>query len=793
MSFIVILLCLFGPLYGQKGFPAGKVVAVPAPRYFSSAVPEVVYADTLSTDTAGSSRYLMPYTRQLGKPGFSSYIPVSARGNVSTINNNAGNKNPQIATVPAITIHGNVLYSVDYRSYIDTPYAEHDIYYHTVQTYLDITYKNNYPFRVFLTNRFSNSLLTRKLTDLNMQFSAADFASRLRQIMNRYPLPKLPGDSLGMIEHQLDAKRDELLQLRSWSNSPGVVQKLIEAKETALYGSKPELAADSIPALPAVAFSRPDAPDRKKIPGYLKDWFSRRSDSSAVSQKPAVDTSFMQTYQTRKRRIDTLEQQVQQLEKRYQHHKQQVAAWQQQRNNELYKSSSGTQQLDAEIAARQVPDSALPAGYQTLLAIKTLGVGRTVVDYSELSVKNVSINGLQIEYNPSYYVAVAAGSIDYRFRDFIVKNASAPAQYLYMVRAGKGLKNGTNIIVSWYAGKKQVYNNTGSNSGTQPDYHLMGFTLEGNCRVNASTYLTAEVAKSSVPYYNNGTNKSLLASAVHLGEHANEAYSLKLQTIIPASTTRITAYFKRYGASFQSFSYITTGTQQKAWMIKADQPFFKNQLLVTASLKENDYTNTTTNITYQNNTVFKSIQATLRLRRWPVFSLGYYPSSQLTKLSDSAYVENLFYSLVGSASYYYKVDGVDMSTTALYTRFYNKPSDSAFVYSNTSTFLLSHALLYAKFTWQTTGSASLAAMYNLYTVDNAAQYALLNWLRVGAGIKYNYQTYYNSIQIGYKGNVLIKMKKLGEVQLMMEKGFIPGSNRQLVENNTGRFSYFKIF
>jgi hypothetical protein len=322
----------------------------------------------------------------------------------------------------------------------------------------------------------------------------------------------------------------------------------------------------------------------------------------------------------------------------------------------------------------------------------------------------------------------------------------------------------------------------------------MGFTVEGNYKLNDAVYVTAEVAKSSLPYYNKvGTDKGLLAGTLSFSDRSNEAYSLKLQSFIKRTGTKLTGFYKHYGANFQSFSLITTGVQQRSWMLKADQFFFQKKLSVMASIKENEYTNPFSTLSYQSNTVFKSIQTTLRMPKWPVFSLGYYPSSQLTKLSDNNYTENMFYSLVANMSYYYRYRGVNMSSTAIYTRFYNQQTDTAFIYFNTSNLLYNHAVFYKKLTYQATASVALNADYNLYTIDNDAQYALLDWLSLGAGIKYNQQTNYNIRQVGYKGTAIVKIKKLGEFQFMLDNGFIPGANRRLVENKTGRFSFFKLF
>src|SRR5206468_6230233 len=67
------------------------------------------------------------------------------------------------------------------------------------------------------------------------------------------------------------------------------------------------------------------------------------------------------------------------------------------------------EKLKEIMEAHHIADSILPKGYKTLMAIRSFGIGRSVVNYSELSAKNITVNGAQVEYNPSAYYAVAAG------------------------------------------------------------------------------------------------------------------------------------------------------------------------------------------------------------------------------------------------------------------------------------------------------------------------------------------------------------------------------------------------
>jgi hypothetical protein len=323
----------------------------------------------------------------------------------------------------------------------------------------------------------------------------------------------------------------------------------------------------------------------------------------------------------------------------------------------------------------------------------------------------------------------------------------------------------------------------------------MGFTLEGHYQVSRTSTFIAEIAKSSSPY--NGLDSirqhNTLGSALKLNDHSNEAYSLKYNAFVPFTQTQFTASYLHYGANFQSFSLFTSGNEQSAWSVRLSQPFFRRQLNITGSIRTNDFTNPLVNASYKSSTVFKSIQATLRIPKWPILSVGYFPSSQIMKLNDNQFEENLFYTLTASASQVCRFHGISMISTLLYTQFYNKITDTNFVYFNTRNWMLSQHAFIGRLSWELQLSAAINTAYALYVIDNKADYIITHWLSLGAGIKYNKQTVYNILQWGYSGDAAIKVPKLGEFRFQADKGFIPGNNKQLVEYKTGRLTYLKTF
>lgn len=662
---------------------------------------------------------------------------------------------------PLLTIHGNVMYDMNYRSNIDTPYAEKNIYLHTLQTWLDITYKDHYPVKVSFTTRFGNSSLFKNFSDINLQFNPGGFSTGIKkQLLGIVQQRSIRADSLAALKKLLDQKTIEYLALKTRLLNPSRLQKLVEEKEQQFNQMKG---------------------------GSIEK-------NLAINGKGLADSSIHSSLQTQ-HQLDSLQAELTRLEKIYRQAGQLQNNTSQQAKREI-EEITNTKQLKDKLSQLQIADSVLPHGYKTLFAIKTMDVGRCIADYSELSVKNVSITGLQVEYNPSYYLAFAAGFVDYRFRDYILPSTQTQKQWLALIRVGSGEKEGNHTYLTYYSGKRQLYNASTTSTGSAiPDYNLLGFTIEKRYNLSRNSYIIGEVAKSSLPYYSTDSSKgpNRLENMVNVNDRSNEAYSVKLGYFIPATQTILSGVYRHIGANFQSFSLFTTGASQSSWSAKVEQPFFQRRLNIIASIKDNDFTNPFINSNYHSTSLLKSIQATLRMKKWPVLTLGYYPSSQVTKLSDTQYSENLFYTLAASASHFYRVHRVQFNTMLLYTQFYNRSTDSGFVYFNTRNLQLIQSAFLGRFNLQFSFSSSANTDYCLYVLEQTLQYRVAQWLTLGGGLKYNKQTVYNLEQWGYSSNATLKIPKVGDLQLLIDKGFVPGANKQLVKNDIGRITYLRNF
>lgn len=664
-------------------------------------------------------------------------------------------KQDESRRVPLLKVTGNILYDVNYRSRIDTPYAENDVYQHTLQTRLDLLYKDQYPLRLYVTTRFSNSSLFRKYTDLNFQFNQSEFKRNIKQRAWSSIQSYLASRSgkLDSLKRLIDAKKLAIADLSLNLQAPNLTQQIVEEKEKELLKNKT---------------------------GEEEGNVSKYKDSIAV----------------KKQQLDSLFADLEAAEDLYKKLKLKddvdLAAVKKQIEGE-----GDIQALAGQLHQLKIPDTVLPKGYKVLYSLQSLSIGRSTADYTELSVKNVSITGIQAEYNPRYYYALAVGKIDYRFRDYIVPNAVRSNQYVALARFGKGMRNGNHLFLTYYTGKRQFFNASIASQpgGSIPEYKLAGITLEGHYRINRNITLIGEVAKSTMPYYSVDSlkRKSWMNAITNFSERSNEAFAVNLLSYFPRTRTRFTGNLRYTGANFQSFSTFTTGASQLRWLARLEQPLFKKQLTIVSSIQQNDYNNSFLTSAYKSSSLLASFQATARIKKWPVLSVGYYPSYQLTKTGDDQYSETRYYIMTGSAGYYFNINETQLSTYAVYSRFYNEMSDSGFVYYNSKNLMLSQNVAFSKVSLMLNASLSTSPEYDMFTIENNLQVAVSSIVSVGAGAKMIQYSLLPGKQWGYNAGLTLKIPRLGDIQLMTDKGFLPGVNRQLAENRVGRLTYYKTF
>jgi hypothetical protein len=683
---------------------------------------------------------------------------------------------------PLLQLHGNFSYAFDYRSVLDTPFATNNLQQHHEQVYADAKLMGKYPFRVIVSSRQSNSPFFKNYTDVNVEFKQPAYRQTVKENMVAAMKARIQAqDSLGAYERQLNGERSKWLSLTRWLNDPARQQEVVQEKERLYHevlslGSK---TASGVSGKDSSSGSSDSSVSRKRDslmalirqPGLLEKKMQAAKKSADSLLKAMAGTKFQSDSAHGKEdsTIRALETQI--------------------------RNARSADELEA--AGRQAGASGLSTLDKRLLSLTHFNVGRAAVNYSELTVNNISLTGVNIEYHPSWYAAFAAGTVDYLFRDFVVAPGSLPKQNLVLGRLGWGNKKKQIYILTVYTGTK---NSFGGNAIVVPasgqpvsTTSVFGYSIEAKYTLDPNKLLTFEAAKSSAPYAAGVGRNASFKDAFAYANRNNEAYAAKFDLNIPKTHSTFNLFYKVVGADFQSYSVFNTGNRQIGWGIKWRQVLFSNQLTVTAQVKKTTFDDPLLLSSYSTSMLFESLQLVYRRRKWPVFSLGYMPSTQLTKDSAGNLVQNVYYALTATAVYTYTVKKLRMTSSLMYSRFYNKGTDSGFALYDAETTLYTQQIYWGKWNTQTDIQYTQQPSLDYWMFQQGLTVGIGKYVTIGGSLKNDRVTgggrsYWGA---GLQGQV--NFKKVGSLRLQYSKDYIPNGTGTLVPYNWGRANWIKTF
>lgn len=668
-------------------------------------------------------------------------------------------KNPfshLFTTRPAFRFTGGYAsYNFNYRSNIDTPYAEKDIAQHNIAGRMNFTVAGIFPIQVTYWIRQSNSQVFRNIFDVQVSFSGSEFRNNLQSAVRERMMALAPSLKDSLTEKLYELKKLDLSKLKDrlkFSFSP---QQLTEAKE--------------ILTVPRIT------------------WRSNLTDQENAQREDSLKKAagyFLELYAKTKGEYDRLNGQVDSLRKLYQANLDKISRYRQFIKGG-WKDGLNARELKNKLQEYGLEHMEVPAKYRWLMGVRNFSLGRSQANYSELTAKNISVNGVNFEYNSWYYLAVSAGTVNYRFRDFVMNGFNRAPQTIYLVRAGIGRLERNYFILSAYRGNKQLFSSaSGANS-----IAITGFSAETKWQVNRSTWMTAEIAKSISPDLRNNPPQG--STKLNLSDRTNLAYAFRVSSWWPRTYSRLEGFYKYAGANFQSFSSFQTSSAQESWYIRGEQHFFRRQLKLTGSLRKNEFSNPFIPQTYSSNTVFKSLAASLRIRRLPIISVGYQPMSQLTRL-DNQVIENRFQTLTGSLYYMYNIKQVQMGTTLVWNKFYNTSADTGFIYYNATNIYWQQNFLMGSFAANVGASYTKNTAYRLSVLDGNVQPNIPKLGTIGLGVKINNLN--NAItKLGGYVTANIPVSRQDYLFLTYEHGYLPGLNNTLVQNEMASVQFVKTF
>lgn len=649
-------------------------------------------------------------------------------------------------------------YNFYYRSDLDTPYAEKNIAQHQVISTLNYTVAG-IPIRVNTFIRRTNSSVFRDITDVQVAFDAAAYRNQLNDAMRRRLLQQIPNvDSLA--GNLYKKKLNQATNIEGWLKDPLTKQKLIEANE--------------ILKVPRVTYSPslPDTTNKKhedslrKEASLLLDLYGKAEKLATRLQKQA--DSLKQTYDSSVQKVNRYQQLANAPASN-------PSAWSRNKS-ELDKFTPGTPGLSKQ--------------ENFLLGVRNFGLGRNNINYSDLTAKNISLNGINFEYNSWYYLAFSAGIVDYRFRDFVIHRLRQSPQYMYLARAGIGRLEKSYFIVSLFGGEKQLLTSINS-SGNPSTIRTTGMSTEAKWQLERNIFILAEAAQSFSPDLQTGP--PAIKPGWSLSDKSNKALSLKLSSWFPATASRLEAQYKFTGANYQSFTTFQANAEQKAWYIRGEQNLFNRQLKLVASVRSNDFSNPYIVQNYKANTVFKTFSLTFHRKNLPIVSVAYMPMTQLTKV-DSILEQSQFHTLNISVSHFYKLGEKRASTNIVYTRFFNGSNDTAFIYYNSTNLYASQSVYFSDFTATVAWSNSQNSGYRYNVLEGNVNIPLTKRASITAGAKLNEL---NGVFTGVGGftDGSIAFSGRDKLSFHLEKAYLPGggTNPKLVQNILGSISFIKTF
>lgn len=700
---------------------------------------------------------------------------------------------------PLLKVTGSILYDLSYRSWLDTPVAAKDLFQHTFQTRLNFLYKDQYPFHISITTRFSNNNLFRKYFDVNYNYSATDFtriAKTSLQQQLQHQLTKHMGKFDSVLTQILSLK-SQLKQLNGELETTDIAMRLLSEREMSYWRQ--------------IALDRNERYNMDSVPNMLQDidWkaiqsgplkYVRSRIKSNDSLAPDNASPVLNYYSQLSIAKDSITRKLSELETQYNQFSAKELKYLDS-GRSLLLQAKNMAELSGIAGSLGISDSCLPKGYRFLGALNNFAIGRASADYSELTVKNLSITGVQVEYNPRYYFAFAAGRVDFRFRDYLINRHQEPRQTVALVRFGKGFKTGNHIYFTYYTGRRQLFNNGNAFTSAPgapvivPGYLLAGISLAAQWQINRFTTLNTEWAKSTIPYFrlDSTLKSSWMQSLMKFRNAYNGAVSARLNGYLPKSATRFTAFLRYTGAGFQSFSLINNGSSALAWSARIEQNIKGNRFKLIAGVQQNDFQNPYIQQQFSSSALQANLQMTWRSKKGLVLMAGYYPSYQLVKLGQDDFGVTRYQTLIGTASHTYKLGNVQSSSMLVASRFYNESSDSGFIYFNSRNLILTQQFFIGQVTLGSSFQVSRNLDYSISSIEQTLSMDITKVLNVVSGAKIHWGSWDGGLRTGYSAGVQCRLGKWGDLQLQAEKGFLPGRNRTLINNNMGRLVYTQNF
>lgn len=651
--------------------------------------------------------------------------------------------------VPLLEFNGGYIqYNWSYRSGLDAPYVEIDLSQHLLSANASFTLANTLPVRINYFGRETNSRYFKNYRDIRIDIDVEEyqklrkekFLATFKSSIQKLKDPLLP--------YALKTSRNQLAGYQRILGDPKVIKKLIESKEVLLKET------------------------------FLDTSFTYK-DSLYKEAKNFI--SFYDSLQNIKKKYESLHDSLQLIMQKYESKIRSV-------NHLINGAPLSTKELVELSSLHQKSDREIKKIVQPTNGIKLFSIGRTFPSYSNLTLQNVNVNGLNVEYRRrALFLIAAAGTVDFRIRDFLFEKEQKPTrQYVYFGKIGYGKKEYNHIAAAYFTGRKEFIGSTQQGSSGK----VQGFSISAQLFLNRNTRLYGELAQSGSSSIN--SNSSIQKSTIRFNDDSQQAYALSLNSYFPRTHTRIEGHYQKTGLNYQCFNNFQYNAAVNSWSGKIEQSVWRRQFTVLAAVRKNDFANPFLLQRYNANAIFKTAMLTFRKQNWPMVSLGYLPTSQNIAIGSQVF-ENHFQALTGQINYQYTIGLAKSSTTLMYSRFYNESHDSGFVYFNSKNIFWDQSFAFELFRVNLGASAMHNNQYQLTILDGGVHTMVFKTFNLDFGVKVNHLKSEDT-KFGFKTGGGYTLKNIGEINVWMEKSYLPAEQNKLSKYemyNLGFTRYFK--
>jgi len=643
---------------------------------------------------------------------------------------------------------GYLSYNWSYRSGVDSSVSWNNISQHLTSIGFRAVFAKTVPVMITYVGRQSNSPYFKDFHDVRVDVDVQQY----RQLRWSKALENLTGYKERMhdtlLSYAMNVADKKSNHFKDLANDPGVIQKLIRCRETLVRND----------------FSDTSARYRDSMIAVAKQ-FIQYYDTLQINQKKYEALA------------DSLKQVYEQSEKRIQRAKlllsgKPLSAAELEELTDLYgKNDKGIKQL------RKARDG-----------IRSLSFGRTLPDFSGLTVQNVNVNGASVEYtHNNIYMAAVAGIVDFRIRDFLYQQQKPARQYLYAARVGYGTKEKDNIILTYFKGRKQLFGGSLSNKAAE----IQGVSVAGQFYIYKGVKIHGELAQSGIPYLSSASGVTHAKPSIRLNDRSQSAYSVGFNAYIPETQSSAEGYYRHSGLNYQSFNSFQYNAAASSWAFGLTQSFWKRVLTLQINFRKNDFVNPLILQRYDANTIYKNVAVTFNKNKWPLISVGYMPASQYTAVGNQVY-ENHYQSFTVTIRHQYKIGLAKASSLLLFSRFYNDSRDSGFIYYNSSNFFLSQVFHFTLFSTTLNIARMKNGDYDHVVMEEGVSANLFQKVNAGFAIKINNLNRLIT-KVGFSANTRINLKHVGELNVWMEQSYLPSSQADLFKYESYNIGLTKYF